>query len=72
MGKNGSMVGWKGITFTLLRKFQVEFMAALYLASNMHEPAFKPLPIPIFCSNKRKAAVAINLCICRLAVSAMC
>lgn len=35
-----------GITFTLVRKFQVEFMAALYLASNMHEPPFKPVPVP--------------------------
>lgn len=35
-----------GITFTLVRKFQVEFMAALYLASNMHEPTFKPVPVP--------------------------
>lgn len=37
---------WGGITFTLVRKFQVEFMAALYLASNMHEPPFKPVPVP--------------------------
>jgi len=33
---------WR-ITLTLVRKFQVEFIAALYLASNMHEAAFKPL-----------------------------
>lgn len=38
---------FSGITFTLLRKFRVEFMAALYLASNMHEPAFKPVPVAI-------------------------
>lgn len=33
---------WR-ITLTLVRKFRVEFIAALYLASNMHETAFKPL-----------------------------
>jgi len=31
------------IALTLARKFRVEFIAALYLASNMHEAAFKPL-----------------------------
>jgi len=33
---------WR-IALTLARKFRVEFIAALYLASNMHEAAFKPL-----------------------------
>lgn len=65
---------FRGITFTLVRKFQVEFMAALYLASNMHEPPFKPVPslppvpvpVPFACatiSNFRCCEWAINLCI---------
>lgn len=57
-----------------MRKFQVEFMAALYLASNMHEPPFKPVPslppvpVPVpfayaTISNFRCCEWAINLCI---------
>lgn len=58
---------WR-ITLTLVRKFGVEFIAALYLASNMHEAAFKPLhkkkAKEAGGGKKKSVRGAINFCIC--------